>query len=480
MLNLTSLFPTQLQNECVIRHISTNSQEILPQTLFVALKGLVVDGHNYVQQAFDNGALVAIVERKQDVDGLQIVVEDCYDTLSYLCSLLYPSQSPHMKIIGITGTDGKTSTATIIYKLFMAMQQKCGYIGTNGIMYEQIYINLGCTTPLAPDVHQLLARMLEHQIQYVAMEVSSHALATKRVEHLKYEYAVFTNLTHDHLDFHKTFSAYRSAKCHLFELLTDTGKAIINADDPEAKAFMSSVKPQQIFTYAINEASAHLVASNIEYTVYGTKFTLTYQKKNYPVISHLIGSFNVYNMLAAIAILICEGYAINEIISTLLHVQSIDGRMEILIHPTRELAVIVDFAHAPNALEKVITFARQLTEQKIIVVTGAVGDGDVLKRPIMGKLCSELADFTFFTTDEPYSEEPEQIITEMLSDVTKDNYKIIIDRQQAITMALERAQKDDIILILGRGKNAVIPYHRGDIHFNDYEFVTTYMETTNQ
>ncbi|MGL5042876.1 MAG: UDP-N-acetylmuramoyl-L-alanyl-D-glutamate--2,6-diaminopimelate ligase [Culicoidibacterales bacterium] len=478
MLNLQEIFSKEITMPLYIDHITYNSALVTTSSLFVALEGRKVDGHNYVAKAFANGAKVAIVQHLvTGCKGLQMVVPDSLLAMSKISQLLYETADLPMTMIGITGTDGKTSTATLIEQLLLLLGQKVGYIGTNGIRYLQQKVNLQCTTPLAPELHQILQQMRQAKIQTLAMEVSSHALATKRVEDLVYDYAVFTNFSHDHLDFHHTLEDYATAKKHLFSLLKPEGKAIINADDAMGQTIIKEISHKTtILTYGFAK-TADFYADSITYSMVGMQFILHHKHQSYSIQTQLIGTFNISNLLAAIAILFDMGINIATVIPLIGKLTPVEGRMEFFHHHVRGISAIVDFAHAPNAILQVIAAARLLTTGRIIVVTGAVGDGDIEKRPLMGEICLVKADHTIFTTDQPYSESPQEIINQMLTTASqKTNFSIILDRQMAILSALELAHPMDIVLVLGKGRETKICYADYEITFSDYQFVKEYME----
>lgn len=478
MLNLADIYPDYFKNSVEINHLSSSSAEIGPHGAFFALMGTHADGHNFVEAAFKKGAAIAFVEHKiEGIEGLQFVVTDTYEALSYLAMKLYGTENQAMKIIGITGTDGKTSVATILEQMLQILQQTVGYIGTNGIRYQDTFLNLNCTTPLAPKLHEILANMQALDTKYLAMEVSSHALATKRVEHLLFDYSIFTNFSHDHLDFHNTLAEYAEAKKHLFTLLKPQAIAIFNIDDEKSRAFLADTQlKRKTLTFSI-ERSADLWAKNIKYSMRGITFELVYQNKNYLLETTLLGSFNISNILGASLVLLSEGFTIEQITSTITDLVPVEGRMEFFHNEQKNISAIVDFAHAPNAIKNVIDAARLLTTGRIIVITGAVGDGDILKRPLMGELCLNYADFTIFTTDQPYNETPEQIIEQMLAtSPKKGNYQIIIDREIAIKTALDCAKAEDIVLVLGKAREEKIIYRDKEISFCDYDYVKNYFD----
>ncbi len=478
MLDLQKIYPEHLKESIIIDSVVYNSKEASATSVFVALTGTKTDGHLYVKNAFEQGAKVAIVEKKiEGLNGVQIVVEDSHFVLSEMSSILYETTETTMSLIGITGTDGKTSTASIIEKMLLAYKQRVGYIGTNGIRYDGVTKNLQCTTPLAPELHEIIADMSRRKVKALAMEVSSHALATKRVEHLAFDYGIFTNFSHDHLDFHHTLEAYALAKKHLFYLLKKDGLAIINFDDELGREIYEECQKKKL-SYGFSP-EADISATNIHYSMRGMHFDLVYKNEHYPIDTKLIGHFNVSNILAAVAVLLDMNISMSIIQNLIASVEPVEGRMELFHNAERNISAIVDFAHAPNSIEQVIKAARLLTKGTITVVTGAVGDGDIEKRPMMGEVTVRKADRAIFTTDQPYSEDPKTIITEMIETLSDNEvYQIIVSREEAIKYALDTAGAFDVVLILGKGRETKIVYDTYEIAFSDYEYVKRYMEQT--
>lgn len=478
MLDLFHLYPEQLDASCRITGLTHNSQNIKEGFAFIAIRGEKNDGHKFIEQAFQKGAKVAIVmEKNPNVLGTQIVVSQTQVELAKLSSFFYQTLHNPLQYIGITGTDGKTSTAMILQQLLTHFMQT-GYIGTNGVYYDDIVEHPGLTTPMPPILHSYFAKMREAQIKAIVMEVSSHALILHRGDYIPFTRAIFTNLSQDHLDFHHTMEAYADAKMRLFNLTSPGGYAIINKDDSWSELFIQKAEESglQIYTFGIENHQAMIQAKKIEYNLSGMQFTLTYKNDNYVVKTKLLAKFNVSNILAAVTTLLTFDIPLPTIIEKIALLETISGRMELFYHKKRNFAIIVDYAHAPNAIEQVLTFARQMTKGKITVLTGAAGGRDHDKRPLMAKHCVELADKVIFTMDEPHSEDPHEILTDLTKNIPENLYVKINDRKDAIDKALLEAEKDEIILILGRGRTPVIYYDKHDILFNDYEYIRTYIE----
>jgi len=475
MLDLKKLFPDQLTESCYIEHVSADSTAVMPDSVFVALKGERSDGHRYVRDAFNNGAIVAIVEAEDPtIPGLQIVVPDTQRAVSKISAALYPWEQP-MRFIGITGTDGKTSTSVFLEKLLNGLGHSVGYIGTNGISYAGKEKQFNGTTPLAVDLFPILSDMSRAGVEFVVMEVSSHALVTQRVIDLVFDYAVFTNFSHDHLDFHKTLEAYKEAKLTLFNQISDEGAAVINVDDDIALDVVVASEGHSIITYGLQTESADFLADDVSYGQGGMTFMLQAREERVEVTTKLIGAFNVYNILVAIAIAADLGYNMQEIVTKIKAIEPVPGRMELFYDVERAFTIIVDFGHAPNAIKHVLSVARELTTGRVIAVTGAVGDGDKAKRPLMADMAVTYADDVILTTDEPYSEEPEMIIAEMSDHLDKSTYRVVVDRKTAIKQALDEAEAGDVVVLLGRGRQTKIQYKDKAIEFSDYDFVKNYV-----
>lgn len=477
MLDLKKLFPQQLNDACLIENVYYDSQAVTKNSAFVALKGVKTDGHKFIEDAFKNGAKVVIVEEKNtDINGLQIVVPDTHYALSYISSQLFPLKR-QMQFVGVTGTDGKTSTTVLVQELLSRLHIPTGYIGTNGILYQNTALNLNCTTPLAPELFCILADMSEKGTQVVSMEVSSHSLITQRVANLCFDYAVFTNFSRDHLDFHKTMEAYKQAKLLLFQQLTENGVAIINLDDAIAHEIVENVGDHRIYTYSLEERSADFFADDIIYEQdKGISFVVSFAGEKQKFYSQLLGEFNIYNSLVAIAIAIDLGFSLTEIADKFIDIKAIPGRMELFYDEQRDFSIIVDFGHAPNAIKNVLKIARKLAADKVTIVTGAVGDGDKEKRPLMAEAAIKYADKVIFTTDQPYSEDPEDIIQEMVQNIDATKYNILVSREEAIKTALDEAVSGEVIVIMGKGRESQIKYKDYAINFSDYEYVKSYIE----
>ena len=457
-----------------ITGISYNSKKTQPNDIFVCLTGEHVDGHEYAEEAAANGARVCMVERRLNLDIPQIVVSDTTEAIAEIADLFYSSPSKKLNIIGVTGTNGKTTVTHLIQKLFEANGKECALIGTLGHKFssDDVYRDAKHTTPQAPELQDILYQINEKCIPNVVMEVSSHALVQHRVDYCDFNGAVFTNLTQDHLDFHITMNNYFKAKAILFERLVAGDFAVINADDEYAQKFIEIISPTvNLYTYGINN-SADIMAKDIVFNHDGASFTCKVKENEYPVKLRMNGMFSVYNVLAGIATALASGFDIPKSIKTLENLGGVAGRFEVVINQTM---VIVDYAHIPEGLENVLKAARDITPSggKLICVFGCGGDRDATKRPKMGRIAEELADKVIVTSDNPRSEDPQQIITDILAGISKVNEVIVEpDRELAIKEARKLAKPCDVVLVAGKGHENYQILADETIHFDDREKVS--------
>ena len=471
-LNYIELVNTEeFDNE--IQGISYNSKKTNPEDLFICLTGEHVDGHEYAEEAVDNGACICVVERRLNLDIPQIVVPDTTEAIAQISDLFYSSPSQKINLIGVTGTNGKTTVTHLIQKLYEANGEQCGLIGTLGHKFfsEDSYHDAKHTTPQAPELQNLLYTMNEKCIPNVVMEVSSHALAQHRVDYCDFNGAVLTNLTQDHLDFHITMNNYFKAKAKLFEELVAGDFAVINADDEYASRFIEVVSPTvNMYTYGIN-MPADIKAENITFHNEGASFICDIKGEKYPINLLMNGMFSVYNVLAALTVALATGMDIRKCIKTLETIKGVAGRFEIV---TNKPTVIVDYAHTPDGLENVLKAAREITpsEGKLICIFGCGGDRDATKRPKMGSIAENLADKVIVTSDNPRSENPHQIITDILAGFKRVSDVVVEpDRELAIREAYKLANLNDVVLVAGKGHEDYQILANETIHFDDREKV---------
>lgn len=465
--------------ETIITGIEHDSRKAETGTLFVCIKGVHVDGHKFISQAVNAGAK-AILTTRETVEvpaGVAILrVPDLNKALDTIVPYFHDYPARSMRIIGITGTNGKTTTSYITRAILRAAGYRVGLIGTIQIMIEDEVYPIHNTTPDVVELQHTLAIMRDKGMDYVVMEVSSHALDQDRVAGIEFDTAVFTNLTQDHLDYHKTLENYMLAKAKLFDKVSAAGvkngkTAVVNIDDAAGKVMLEHAKCRHI-TYAIDK-NADLRATAINVLASGANFTLNNESfGKMPLKLHITGIFNVYNVMSAVGAALAENIDSAVIAKVLQEFTSVPGRFE-LVKAGQDFSIIVDYAHTPDGVENVLKTARKIAKKKIIAVFGCGGDRDRTKRPIMGRLAAELADVVIATSDNPRSEDPEFILNEVESGVKEKignkQHEKIVDRRQAIFRAVALAQTDDIVVILGKGHENYQILKDKTIHFDDKE-----------
>ena len=464
-----------------ITSIEHDSRKICAGSLFVCFSGAHFDGHDFIPQAIDQGA-VAILTTRSDVENLNLpdnisvlVVSDMLKDLAVIVPYFYDYPAQKMRIIGITGTNGKTTTTYMIRSILINAGYHVGLIGTIQIMMDSEVYPIHNTTPNVIDLQHILWQMHIKHMDFVVMEVSSHALAEDRVAGIEFDTAVFTNLTQDHLDFHGSMENYLNAKCKLFDNVSRKGQkqnktAIINVDDPAAATVLKHTSCNHI-TYGINNDAA-LKACEVTIKADGTKFKIRMESGVMSLALHVTGIFNVYNVLSTVGVALAEHVDPTLICRTLEHFKSVPGRFE-RIYANAPFTVIVDYAHTPDGVENVLKTARQIAQNRVITVFGCGGDRDKTKRPVMGKLAAELSDIVIATSDNPRSEDPSAILKDIevgiVESIGNKDYECIVDRHKAITRAVELAKAGDIVMILGKGHEDYQILGDKTIHFDDRE-----------
>jgi UDP-N-acetylmuramoyl-L-alanyl-D-glutamate--2,6-diaminopimelate ligase len=457
-----------------ITGLAYDSRKVKKGHLFFALTGEHTDGHGFIRQAVERGAAAIVYERpeKDLIDKLEpelsrIHVKDSRKALAFAANNFYKHPSGSLRVIGITGTNGKTTTSYLIKAILEEWGQKVGLIGTIQYMVKDAVYDAIHTTPGALEFQALLHEMLTEDCGYVVAEISSHALAQKRVDGTLFKGAVFTNLTRDHLDFHQTMEDYFAAKTRLFTELLDSGAtAVINYDDPWGRKLIGLIKCK-VYTFGL-ETGADLMATGICDSVSGLKFSVMLNKKKYEVVSSLMGLPNVYNILSAAGLSLSIGVPWEVVLEGIRKAGPAKGRFE-KVDAGQEFLAIVDFAHTEDALERLICTARGISRGKIIVVFGCGGDRDRGKRPVMGALATRMSDFVVITSDNPRSEQPGEIIKEIVAGAVRNNYLVEPDRKEAIRRAVEMAGKDDIVLIAGKGHETYQAIGEQRYKFSDCE-----------
>lgn len=407
----------------------------------------------YIKEAIERGATLFIAQEDLDIDRPLAVVKDVEAAIGEIASRFYGSPSQKMTIIGITGTNGKTTTSYLLESILKEAQKKVGVIGTINYRFDERIVKPINTTPGAEELQKLLSSMLEAKVETVVMEVSSHALHQKRVEGVDFDFAIFTNITHDHLDYHGNERAYREAKALLFHYYLKKSKkerrvAILNLDDPQVSAFIPSFPCESYFFSLEKKTDAYL--SDLKESIDGLKLKISCQGKNTEIESPLIGGFNAQNILAAFLTSSLLGIPEEIIKSGIERLKAVPGRLE-RIKSRENFYIFVDYAHTPDALKKVLEVLNRVKKGRLILLFGCGGERDRLKRAIMGKIASLLSDFTIITSDNPRHEDPKAIIEEIREGFEGNHYRIIENRKEAIYEALKNLREKDVLLVAGKG-----------------------------
>lgn len=446
----------------------TNSKLIKPGQTFVAIKGYTVDGHDYIESAIKNGATAIIAEKEVNCSVPVTVVKNSAEYYQKLLVKEYKDEFKNLKLIGITGTNGKTTSAYLTYQMLNLLGKKAAYIGTIGFMYDNVHKELPNTSPEILTIYKLLMEAKKNQCEYVVMEVSNFALDLKRIEGLQYIAASFTNLTEDHLDYHKTMENYMNAKLKLTNYIKKDGVLTVNIDDEVSQKFIEKFKNTKTYgykqaDYQIIKDDIHPDHTNIDFKIYN---------KDYTVTTNLTSKFNIYNYFTMFSMLHELGFTAEELIEKTKKLKAPKGRCE--TYKVKDGFAVVDYAHTPDAVLKVVTAYKELAKGKIITIIGCGGDRDPLKRPIMGEIASHYSDYVIFTNDNPRTEDPNKIMKDILKGVKKNNYEVCLDRKKAIEKALNMIKKDDIVLLLGKGHENYQILGHTKVHLDDSEEIEKY------
>ncbi len=447
----------------------TDSRKIKKGQIFVAIVGHTVDGHDYIDNAIKNGASKLIVSKEGNYSIPYEVVPDTEKFLNEALVNEYSKEFADLNFIGVTGTNGKTTTCYLTYQMLNTLGEKVAYMGTIGFYYNDVKIVLNNTTPDILTIYNLILEAKEAGITTFVMEVSSHSLSYKRIEGIKYKIGGFTNLTEDHLDFHKDMEDYLEAKLKLIDYLATDAKMLVNIDDDSSKRFMDKYP---CLTYGEKESDYHIV--NYDITPSKTALDFIYNKETYKIVTNLTSKFNVYNYILALAIVHECGYEIANILDITKNIYPPKGRCE--TYEVNDAYAVIDYAHTPDAVQKVIEAYTVLKKAKLITIVGCGGDRDNKKRPIMGNIATELSDYVIFTNDNPRTEDPQKIMDDIIAGVKKDNYEIIFDRKEAIDKAITMLDKEDILLILGKGHEDYQIIGHEKIHLDDSEEVKKHIK----
>ncbi|WP_149277312.1 UDP-N-acetylmuramoyl-L-alanyl-D-glutamate--2,6-diaminopimelate ligase [Pareuzebyella sediminis] len=467
--------------DVLVNAIHFDSRKVGMDDVFIAIKGTLTDGHLYIQKAIDSGAKAIVCETlpEQIINGVTYVeVEDGHTALAIMASNYYGNPSKNLKLIGVTGTNGKTTVSSLLYQLFKKAGYKVGLLSTIKILVDEKAYATSHTTPDALVINEHLYLMNEAGVEYCFMEVSSHGIHQKRTQGLHFEGAIFTNLSHDHLDYHKTFAEYRDTKKKLFDELPKRAFALTNGDDKNGNIMVQNTKARK-YTYAL-KTYADYRGRVLENQLSGQLLKIN----DHEVWSKLIGYFNAYNMLAIYATADLLGLETMETLRLLSGLETVDGRFQYFISE-KKITAIVDYAHTPDALKNVLETIGTLRtgNEKVITVVGCGGDRDHTKRPIMGHIASEMSTQAIFTSDNPRSESPKAIIEAMEAGVEPQNMKKILaieNRQQAIKTACSMADESDIILVAGKGHETYQETNGKRIDFDDFKIVKELLRSMNK
>lgn len=450
--------------------VEMNSKKIKEGDVFIAIRGEKFDGHNFIDEAIKNGAKTIIAEHgSYSVDT--IIVDNTKEYLSKYLKELYGVKLGKMNLIGITGTNGKTTTAYLIYQALNRLQKKCAYIGTIGFYMDKKVCDLERTTPDITDIYNMLLKCEEENIKNVVMEVSSHALVGDRVKNLNFNIGIFTNLTGDHLDLHKTIEAYALAKQQLFNQISSYGCAIINTDDSKSNMMLN--EKNRNITYGFNKSMYQIL--NYCYDKNRMYFDYKYNNNTYNVMTKLLGKHNVYNLICLIAVLEELKISSDEIIKVISNLEAPSGRFEVLDYGSNR--IVVDYAHTLDAVNNVLNTAKEFSRGKIYSIIGCGGDRDRTKRSPMLKSALELSDYVIITNDNPRTEDPNNIVSDMLlGNEKKTNYEIILDRTKAIEKGISYLNEDDTLMILGKGHENYQIIGDKKYHHDDKEIALQYIK----
>lgn len=467
--------------EIPINDIQIDSRKIKKGDLFIALSGHTVDGHDFINKAIENGAVAILAEKEHIVPEhiTYIRVSDTRRAMAYVSSVFFNYPSSHLNLIGITGTNGKTTTTNLINAIFQEAGLVTGLIGTIHNKIGDIIEEAVNTTPESLELQRLLYRMKNKNVSHVIMEVSSHALVQGRVRGCDFNAAIFSNLTQDHLDYHHTMDEYKQAKSLLFSQLGNNvnGRkfSILNNDD-EVSKYYNSVSTAEVVSYGIKNIS-DFQAVNLSIGPNGSSFDLISPLGKYRVESKLIGKFNIYNLLSAIAVSFTQGIPMDVILTAIKKVEGVNGRFE-PIFLGQNFTTIIDFAHTPDSLENVLSTITNFSNNSgsIYTLIGCGGDRDKTKRPIMASIAEKYSDFVILTSDNPRHESPEAILDDMEKGITGSNYKRFVDRKDAIEFVINHASENDIILIAGKGHENYQIIGDTKHHFSDKEIASEYIQ----
>jgi UDP-N-acetylmuramoyl-L-alanyl-D-glutamate--2,6-diaminopimelate ligase len=461
-----------------VSDLQIDSRKVKKGAAFIAVKGAASDGHQFIDKAIENGASVVIFEEMpavQKEDVVYVQVENSAAAASFIAINYYGRPAEKLKLVGVTGTNGKTTIATLLYKLFARLGYTCGLISTVENMIGNQVVPATHTTPDAISLNQLLRQMVDAGCSHVFMETSSHAVHQHRVTGQQYTGGIFSNITHDHLDYHKTFDEYIRVKKAFFDSLPSSAFAISNADDKRGTVMLQNTTAKKYY-YSLKTV-ADFKGKLLDNSLSGLLMTVNDVEVHF----RLIGEFNAYNLLAVYGAAICLGEERQEVLTAMSMLTGAEGRFEYIVSPKEKVIAIVDYAHTPDALLNVLATVKKLKKgyEQVITVVGCGGDRDRTKRPVMAEAACEHSDKAIFTSDNPRTEDPVQIIKDMetgLAAAYKRKYISIVDRKEAIKTAISLAKPEDIILIAGKGHEKYQEINGVRNHFDDKEVVKEFFE----
>jgi UDP-N-acetylmuramoyl-L-alanyl-D-glutamate--2,6-diaminopimelate ligase len=475
--NLTEV---QGSTDVEVTDVQIDSRKVAPGSVFIAVSGVAVDGHQFIEKAVENGAVAILYEtspaaKKEGVTYIQVV--NSAQAAGIVAHNFYDQPSVKARLVGVTGTNGKTTIATLLYKLYTTLGFTCGLVSTVENLVAGKVIPSTHTTPDAISLNKLLHDMVENNCSHIFMEVSSHAVHQNRIAGLQFDGAIFSNITHDHLDYHKTFDEYIKAKKAFFDQLPSTAFALTNKDDKRGEVMVQNTVAKKA-TYSLKNA-ADFKGKIIENDLAGLLMSVNGQEVHF----RLIGEFNAYNLLAVYGASVLLGEESKQVLLALSNITGAEGRFDYSVSPKEKVIGIIDYAHTPDALVNVLSTVNKLRKGKVITVVGCGGDRDKTKRPVMAEAACTHSDKVIFTSDNPRSEDPNQIIADMeagLNAAAKRKSVSIVDRRQAIKMAVDMANKGDIVLIAGKGHEKYQEINGVKHHFDDKEVLMEMFELMNK
>lgn len=447
-----------------LSNLKTDSRKVQPGDTFIAIRNVNTDGHDYIRQAIQNGATKIICEE----GSYEVETEVVEDTRKYLDEYLYNNYYPkikNMKLIGVTGTNGKTTICFLVYQMLKKLGRTPAYIGTIGFYYKDVEKGLNNTTPDTDLLYEMLLEAYDAGCDIVVMEVSSHALDKNRIYGLEFDEVAFTNLTQDHLDYHKTMENYCNAKKKLFALTRNEKIAVLNGDDTYSKEFENPSNTNIV----ISATKGDCLIQNMDFSHMDTKIQFKYENKEYESIIKMVGRYNVYNFLTATLLVHKLGFSIEKILNLTGELSAPNGRMEKIDYKTN--SIFIDYAHTPDAVINVLKSALEYKKGRIITIIGCGGDRDRTKRPIMGRAAEENSDYVIFTNDNPRTEDEKQIMNDILEGLHKENHEVIYNREEAIKKGISLLKENDILMILGKGHEDYQIIGKEKHHFSDKEIV---------